>query len=216
MDIFDEISNEVGQERLVKLLNKYATHIMCLVLLLIGGVVAYNWQQNRHRSLQEAQSYLYYTALQKIGDQQDGTIPSELDQLILENKGLAALATLKKAAILSHEGKIQEADKLYVEVATHKHYFPVLKSLANLLSNGLKIDTAPQEAEERFKTLSEDKANPFSQSSLLYESILLYDQGKTTEATAKISKLLVEPNLATSLKTKSDIIQSLIKASEKK
>ena len=67
-DIFDEVSEELKQDQLIKIWKKYSKLIIFLILLILISLVSYQVYLNWNKNKLEAISEQYFQALHKLED----------------------------------------------------------------------------------------------------------------------------------------------------
>jgi hypothetical protein len=142
-EIFDEVQEEVRREQLKKLWERYATLIVIVAFLIVGGVGGWRaylyWEGKR---AQEAGTQ--FEAAATLADQQKG-VEAEAAFLKIAKEapqGYRMLARFRAAAELATRD-VPGAVKLYDEIAADRNVAQAEQDLAALRAANLLVDTAP-------------------------------------------------------------------------
>jgi hypothetical protein len=196
VDIFDEVEEELREERAQELLKKYGGLLFAGALLLIAaaaGWKAWGWYQDK-RDTDTATRYLAASA----GAQPAGAAGSNLPLAIASFSQVAAnspegyrvLARLREAALRADSGDLDGASAVWDQVAADGSADPLLRDLATLtwcLYHADKGD--PDRLEGRLKPLT---APGNAWRSLAAEQLALLElrQGHTDAAKTQFRKLV--------------------------
>lgn len=137
--LFREVDEEVRQEEMMKLWNRYGRHMIVLAIVLIGAVAA--WQGWKYYELQQAQTAgsVYYDALKKVAD---GKLDDASASLAAVNhEGFGSLAKLEQAAILATKGDTDKAVASYDAFAADNSNDSALADLARIRAGYLLVDS---------------------------------------------------------------------------
>lgn len=151
VDIFDEISEDLRNERALRLAKRYgglAIGVAILVLLGVGGQEF--WQS--HKAKQADAAATQYLALTQAADQTDGTLTQDqaeqtaqkLQQFAAQApKGYKALANMRAAALYANAQETGKAAAIWTSVAADQATPAPLRDAANLLWAEHEIGQAP-------------------------------------------------------------------------
>jgi hypothetical protein len=195
VDLFDEIEDELREERMHEMLKKYGGLLFAGALLLIGAVAgwkAWGWYQDR-QDLAAATSYLAASSRAEAA----GIAGPNRPQAIAAFQAVAAetpagyrvLARLREAALRGDAGDLTGASALWDSVAADSAADPLLRDLASLMWCLYHADKGdPEMLEARLKPLA---APGNSWRSLAQEQLALLDLrlGHTDTAKAQFKKL---------------------------
>ena len=196
VDLFDEIEEELREERLYAFLKKYAVHLIAAALLVVGAVAgwkAWGWYQQK----QEIDAAMRYFAASARSEAVGAAGPNRplaiaaFGQLATNApEGYRVLARLREAAVRADAGDLAGASTLWDQVAADSSADPLLRDLASLtwcIYNADKADPALIEA--RLKPLA---APGGAWRSLAAEQLALLDlrQGHTEAARDALRKLV--------------------------
>jgi hypothetical protein len=212
VDIFDEVEEELREERMHALLKKYAGVLIAAALLVIGGVAgwkAWLWYQDR-RDLAAANTYLSASAMAEAAGAGGTNRPAAIAgfQAVVTNapEGYRVLAQLQEAALLADSGDLAGASALWDEVAADSSADPLLRGLANLtwcIRNADKGD--PAVLEGRLKPLAA-AGSPWR--SLAQEQLALLElrQGHTGAAKTQLKQLAEDTTAPAGVRNRAGIL----------
>lgn len=150
-----EIDEELKNERLKKLWDKYGLFIILFVVIAISAAVSFetfkSWQEKRNQEFSDA--YAYALNLQNQGRYAEAM--EVLNNLTKAKKGIYSdVAEIQKANVLLERGKVTEALALLEKVTADKDFNPQMKDVAVIKLASFKLDYAPS---DEIKTM----LNPF-------------------------------------------------------
>jgi hypothetical protein len=138
VDLFDEVEEELREERLNELFKKYAGVLIVAVLLVIGAVAgwkAWGWYQER-QDHEAATAYLAAAAKTQaagVAGPNRAVAIAAFDAVAAKSPdGYRVLARLRDAALRADSGDLQGASALWDEVAADTSADPLLRELATL------------------------------------------------------------------------------------
>jgi hypothetical protein len=212
VDIFDEVEEELREERMQALLKKYAGVLFAAALLVIGGVAgwkAWIWYQER-RDVAAATSYLAAGAISEA----TGVASPNRTAAIASFQAVAAgapdgyrfLARLREAALRANSGDLQGASALWDEMAADGAADPLLRGLANLTWCIYHADKGdPALLEGRLKPLA---AAGSAWRSLALEQLALLDlrQGHTEAAKNQLKKLVEDTTASSGVRNRAGVL----------
>ena len=208
VDIFDEVEEELREERMHALLKKYAGLLFVAALLVIGGVAgwkAWIWYQDR-RDFAAAARYLSASNLAEpsVIATPNGSAATAAFQSMDANApgGYRDLARLREAALRAGSNDLQGASALWDDVAADGSADPLLRGLANLtwcIHHADKAD--PSLLEGRLKPLATE-GNVWR--SLALEQLALLDlrQGHPEEAKTELNKVARDATAASGVRSR--------------
>lgn len=195
VDIFDEVEEELREERMHELLKKYGGLLFAAALLVIGAVAgwkAWGWYQDR-RDMDAAALYLAAAARTEAAGVAgpNRAVALAAFQAVAANApdGYRDLARLREAALRADSGDLQGASALWDQVAADGSADPLLRDLASLTWCLWHADKAdPGLLEGRLKPLA---APGNTWRSLALEQLALLDlrQGHTDAAKTQFKNL---------------------------
>ena len=154
-DIFDEVTEELKQDQLIKIWKKYSKLIITLILLIIISIVSYQAYITWNKKKIEAISEQYFQALEKLDDKNY----SESQSLFLNNSqnnksGYSILSLFGLAESNYQNGKIDEMILNYKTIYDDASIDIYYRNLSRILS------------------VLKDNSSSFYQQKLLLEPIL--------------------------------------------
>lgn len=195
VDIFDEVDEELREERMQEFLKKYGGLLFAAALLLIAAVAgwkAWGWYQER-RDTAAATQYLAAASRTQsagvAGPNRAVAIPAF--EMVAANapEGYRTLARLREAALRADSGDVQGASAVWDQVAADSSADPLLRDLANLTWCLWHADNGdPALLDGRLKPLA---APGNAWRTLALEQLALLDlrQGHTDAAKTQLKKL---------------------------
>jgi hypothetical protein len=195
VDIFDEVDEELREERMQEFLKKYGGLLFAAALLIIGAVAgwkAWGWYEQR-RDMEAAALYLAASARTQAagvaGPNRAAAIAAFQAVAATAPNGYRDLARLREAALRADSGDLRGASALWDQVAADSSVDPLLRDLANLTWCLYYVDEGdPGLLESRLKPL----ATPGSAwRSLALEQLAMVElrQGHTDAARTQLKKL---------------------------
>jgi hypothetical protein len=216
VDIFDEVEEELREERMQALLQKYAGLLFAAALLVIGGVAgwkAWIWHQER-RDLSAAASYLSASTMSEspgvatpgraaaIGAFQamEGSAPG----------GYRILAQLREAALRADSNDLQGASASWDGVASDGSADPLLRGLANLIWCIRHADKGdPSLLEGRLKPLATE-GNVWRPLALEQLALLDLRQGQPEAAKTQLKQLAKDVTAEPGVRSRAGILLNRI------
>lgn len=138
VDIFDEVEEELREERMHEFLKKYGGLLFAACLLVVGAVAgwkAWGWYQER-RDMNAATSYLAAASRTEAagvaGPNRAAAIAAFQTAAANAPDGYRVLARLREAALRADSGDLQGASALWDQVAADSSADPLLRDLASL------------------------------------------------------------------------------------
>ncbi len=128
-DIFDEIEEELKQDRLNSLWTKYGSYLIGFAVAIVAVVAGYQAYSSWQKNTIEAAADSYHQALQSdevavaLGD-----IRADL------SAGYHMLAGFRQAEMLAKDGKIADAEQAYLALSTDSTIDSLYQDIALLLS----------------------------------------------------------------------------------
>ena len=196
VDIFDEVEEELREERMQALLKKYGGLLFALCLVAVGAVAAWKawgWYEERQNT-DAASRYLAAAARTQGAGAAGPNRPEAIAafEAVAANApdGYRVLSLLRAAGLRADSGDIQGASALWDKIAADTKVDPLLRDLASLTWCLYHADDGdPALVEGRLKPLA---APGGAWRSLALEQLALLDmrQGRTEEARARLKKLV--------------------------
>ncbi len=156
-DIFDEIRDDMKQERFEKLLRKYWIHVASIGAMAILIAASFSIYNNSMDNKRMEAGDKYNIAIEKSSVNKETGI--EL-LTILEKQspaGYRELATIAKAKLLVKNGELDKAIKLYDSIYVNPKFDIAMKEMAFLLATHILVENPKLigNKEEATKTITE-------------------------------------------------------------
>ncbi|MBP2294645.1 tetratricopeptide repeat protein [Azospirillum rugosum] len=133
-DIFREVDEDLRRDRMERLFKRYGGIMLAGALVIVAGTGGYtawrSWQQSQHQQETAALA----AALSQTGQGPEKGVEALAAFAGKADPGMAALAQLNAAALLTREGKTAEAVEVYDKLAANGAVNGVYRDLASLLS----------------------------------------------------------------------------------
>jgi len=143
-DIFQEIDEELRQDRATKLWNRYGNYVIAVAVLIVMVVGGYKYWNARDLEARQTASATYQAAVLQAADGDVAGAISALGELASDaGGGYAVLARLRQAALAASKGDIEGAVLAYGAVASDDDVADALRDLARVRSVALQVETAP-------------------------------------------------------------------------
>jgi len=199
VDIFDEVSEDLRNERAMALARRYGALLILALLLVLAGVAGqqfWTWYQTKQNN-QAANTYLGLTA---------GLAPNlpaaqaQTDAVALTNfaatapEGYKTLALLRAAGLYANAGQTAQAEGLWDRVSNDSSADPLLAELASLFWAQHALGSAPDaDVLARLQPL-EAETNPYHGLAQETQALLYLREGKNDLAKALFSQIASDPN----------------------
>jgi hypothetical protein len=192
-EIFREIDEELRRENLLKLWSLYWRHIVgavVIVLLAVGGVVAWRQHQAAER---QAQSVRFSGALAMAQQGKAADAAKAFATVAQQGGGYATLAAFEQAGQLAASGDRKGAVAIYERLTGQSDVDPELRDEAQLFAvmNGF-ADLDPKTVIERLAPLTA-AGNPWRATALELTAIARLKSGDRSGARDLYKKLADDP-----------------------
>lgn len=181
-DIFEEVDEELKEENLKKLWDRYGRLIVVAVILLVGGVAAYKFWESYSLNQRNAQGEAFLAAIALAEDGRNSDAAAAFTVFAEDaSAGYAMLARFREASARRKDGDPAAAIDIYETLATDQSVEPVYRDLATLLSVMVQSNTGdPKVLSDRLTPLAE--AGPWRITASEYLGLFALRQGDTAEA----------------------------------
>ncbi len=189
-DIFQEIDEELRQDRAAKLWARYGNYVIAAAVLIVLAVGGYKFWTAQELESRRAQSAAYQDAVARAAA---GDVEGAIDALGgLANSadgGYGVLARLHQAALAAKKGDIEAATLAYAAVASDGSAPEILRDLARVRSVAARVETGdPAELRAALSGLT-SAGNPWRPMALELQGILAIRTGDAAAARAVFSEL---------------------------
>ncbi len=193
-DIFDEINEEMKQDRMKALWQRYGKYVIAVVVAIVAGVgltqgYGYFTQQRDARSAD-----VFFNAV--LSDDVAGTLEAFTEEL---SDGYVLLAQFRLAAALAEKGRAAEAEQHYLSLAARDDIQQIYRDIALLLSVIQPYISAASTLQTRLDTLVLS-ASPLKGLALEQAAALDVRRGNTAAAIGKLNELVELTDIPTSLR----------------
>jgi hypothetical protein len=206
--LFREVDEEVRQEQLKKLWDRYGNVAIGLCVAVVVGVAGMKgWQAWQLRKA-EAAGQVYFAMTKLAGKQQYDEalklIPS------IGQTGYGELARLRAAGMLEAQGKTDEAVKAFDAVAADASVDPALRDLARIRAGYALADTAkPADLKARVGSFDVD-GNPWRNAAREIELLAAWKAKDYPGADTLAKTILADPATPQGLRQRTTIISDLL------
>jgi hypothetical protein len=195
-EIFREIDEELRRENLLKLWSRYGKYIIAgvlIVVLIVGGIVAWRDQQVKER---QAKGSRFTSALALARQGKDADAAKLFASLAQEGGGYSVAGAFEQAELLAKSGDRKGAVAVYERLAGSSGIDAEFRDLAMLLSVMQSLpDADPKAAIERLQPLTAS-GNPWRASALdltAAAKLKAGDRGGALEIYQKLADDLAAP-----------------------
>ena len=210
-DIFDEVSEELKHDQLVKIWKKYSKFIIVGITLIIICIISYQSYMNWNNKKIESISEQYFEALEKLENEKY----SQSGNLFFKNSenhkdGYKMLSLFGLAESNYKDGKIDEMILNYKKIYDDESFDVYYRNLSRILSV-IKDDISSFDEQ---KLLLKPMLNSPSNLQLLAAEleVLLYIKfNKIKEAKKALNILLKRPELSFEQKNRLELINKIYK-----
>ncbi len=141
-----EIDEELKNEKLKKIWDKYGLFIIIFVVLAVSAAVSFEtfkaWNEKRNQEFSD--TYAYALNLQNQGRYAEAM--EVLDKLQKSKKAVYSdIAEIQMANIMMEQNKVEEAIAILENVVSDKDFNPQMKQIATIKLASYKLDYAPSE-----------------------------------------------------------------------
>jgi len=193
-DIFQEVDEDLKQERYLKLWRKYGAYVVgAAVALVLGTASIVGWRE--YQAAQRAEEGGRYEAaltLARYGKSEQAL--AAFAALGADSgAGYVALAGLQEAALKAKEGDMAGAVAVYERLTADASVDGVLRDMATLLAVLYSLDSGdPAALAARLAPLTTD-SNPWRFSALELRGLLALKSGDVQAARAVFTRLVDDP-----------------------
>ncbi len=204
-----EVTEDVKNENLKVLWNKYGLFIILFVVIAVTAAVSFETIKGWRDAKYQQQTENYLAALQSGADYENSL--KALEKIAAANQGIySELARVQIATVLFEQGKNAEAETMLQTIADNDELNPRIRNLAALKLATYKIDTAPRaEIEALLQPViaADNSWSPLATDLLAMAAIR---DGDTETARALYKSLLENGNISDNFKNRiQDMLSTL-------
>jgi hypothetical protein len=210
-----EIDEELRREQLLKLWEKYGTHLVAAFVLVIAGIGGYKYYDHRRTvAAQEAGASLTLAAREAAQDKKADAQKALESIATTGPTSYAALARLRLAAADRDAGNTAQAAAAFEAIARMSGIDPLLADYAQLQAAMLRLDSASwTDMQNRLSLLAADSnAWRFSARELL--GLAAQKAGKTEEARGQFQRLLSDRGTPPGIAERARVMMAMLTEAE--
>ena len=212
-DIFNEIDEELRQEKIHKLWDRYGVLVLVLAVAVVAAVAGWRFYDHWRVQQSEAQgaAFAAATALVGAGD----LVGAEQAFAKLSGQstgGYPALSALRAAALKAENGDAPGALAAFDAVARAATTPPLLADLARIRAAGVAVDVEDRATLEARVAPLAAAGRPFRGEARELLALAAWKAGDTVNATKWIGDIEADPETPRDLAERSAMLSSLIKA----
>lgn len=180
---FEEVSEELKQDRYAELWKKYGRYFVALAVAVVLGVAGYQYWQGEQRKAREAASARFAAAVALARDGKAREATAAFGGVAQDGpKGYAQLARLQQAAQLLKSGDRAGALLAFEQIANDGSADPLFRDIAVVHWAYAGLDDAdPAKLTERLKSLTA-KDNPWRHMALELSALYAERAGRRADA----------------------------------
>jgi len=203
-DIFQEVTDEIRQARLLRLWARYGRY---LIIILVGTVLAtagkVGWDELQTRKM-IAESARFSGALQLTESGQHEQAALSFNLLASESvTGYGQLAALQQAAALAESGKADKAIAVYDKLAGSADTDPIIADLASVLGAMRLLDQGlSQEAITKLEQIS-DGRGPWKHLAKEVQALSIMQTGDMEKGRNLLEILANDPTVPAGIRSRS-------------
>ena len=204
-DIFDEINEELKQDRMTALWQRYGKYVIAFVIAVVGGVsliqgYSYYIQKRDARSAE-----VFFNAI--LSDDVSVTLEAAKEEL---SDGYVLLAEFRLAAALAENDQAAEAEQHYLSIAARDDIQQIYRDIALLLS----VMQAPESTQLSDLQIRLDplisSASPLKGLALEQAAALDVRRGNKAAAIKKLNELVALTDIPASLRQRASQILKVL------
>ena len=209
VDFFDEVEEELREERMHEFLKKYGGLLFAAALLLIGAVAgwkAWGWYEQR-RDADAATHYLAAPSGTDLSGPNRLLAIATFESIAASApEGYRVLARLREAALRAGPGDLDGASAVWDQVATDGSADPLLRDLASLTWCLYHVDKGdPALLEGRLKPLAAP-GNAWRSLAAEQLALLALRQGHTEAAKTQFRKLVEDTTAPSGVRSRASAL----------
>ena len=204
-DIFDEINEELKQDRMTALWQRYGKYVIAFVVAVVAGVsltqgYGYYTQQRDARSAE-----VFFNAI--LSDDVAETLEAATEQL---SDGYALLAEFRLAAALAEKAQAAEAEQHYLRIAARDDIQKIYRDIALLLSVMQASETTQVSALQTRLDPLISSTSPLKGLALEQAAALDVRRGNRAAAIEKLNELVALTDIPASLRQRASQILTVL------
>ena len=205
-DIFQEIDEDLRQDKVARLWKAYGKYLVALAVFIILVIASYRFIEHKNEKNREQTSELYELA-SETGRSGDKKAAIELfsDEMFDENIGYSIISKLKKAALAKSNNDLEGTEIVLKEIITNEDIPLYLRDLARLKLFASDSDNNSS----RLEVLIEEEG-PWKFLALELKGGIQLEGGNLKEARSIFKELTDDANTPNNLRRRaSEILKAL-------
>jgi hypothetical protein len=193
-ELFREVDEDYRRERMIAFWRRYGTAVFGLFVLVLLGTLAFNYQQSRRQAEDAAETARFEQILSGVKTGEEGRTADALSAFAAQaGPAKRTLALMTEAALRQQSGKLDDAARLYHQIADGTDADPVLRDLAVVRLGYLAADQSqPEPMIPRLQELVA-KNSPWRYSAREAIALLTARAGQRESAAGLFSDLARDP-----------------------
>ena len=210
-----EVTEEVKNDNLKQMWEKYGLYIILLVVLAITGAVSFEGFKSWRRTQSETWSDTYAYALNLENQGKYDESLKVLEQMEKTGGNIYSdIARLQTANILLEQGKNDEAVKILEEISADKSINKKRRDVSIIKLASYKLDNAPREEIDALLLPLIKENGSWTNIAKEMTAMAAIRDGKIDEAQAIYNEILNTPNLPDGLKMRVQDMLSVLNGAE--
>ena len=214
-DIFDEVSEELKQDRLIQIWKKNSKYIISFFFIIVVSIISYQLFLNWNEKKLELSSQQFFDALEKLENKKyDESFNIFLKSSTEENKGYRVLSLFGLAETNYKKGEIKEMALNYKNIYEDTNIGLYHRNLSRILTV-LKDNTST--FDKQINILKPILNSPSKLQLLAAElEIMLYIRSENVQdAYTKIKNLLKRPDVSLEQKSRLELLNKIYMSNAK-
>lgn len=206
--LFREVDEEVRQDQLKKIWDRYGNLIMAACLVVVVGVAGFKgWQYWQVKQAETAaESFFAASKLAASGKTDDALKQYEM----VGHAGYGVLAKLRAANAAAEAGKLEDAVKTYDVIAADASVAAPLRELARIRAAYALVDTAkPDELSARVKDF-DAAGNGWRHAAREIMALSLWRASDYAGADKQVSAILADPEAPAGVRQRAQMLGDLL------
>lgn len=211
-DIFQEVHDDVRQEKYLQLWRAYGKYAIAAAMALVVGTAGVQIRTSYIKSVRETQSGQFFAALDLLNEEKNDLASAGFARLGSESSGYGVLARFRQAQSLAALGDTMATVEIYDKMAADLSVGRELRDLAALLAVMQLLESASaDELSARLAPLITDN-NPWRHSARELDGVAAFKFGDTEGARAAFSMLAEDPEAPPGLRARASEMLSIVGA----
>ncbi len=204
-DIFDEINEELKQDRMTALWQRYGKYVIAFVVAIVAGVSLTQGYSYYSQKRDARSADVFFNAI--LSDDVGGALEAVTEEL---SDGYVLLAEFRFAAALAENGQAAESEQHYLSIAARDDIQQIYSDIALLLSvMQAPLSTQVSALQTRLDPLI-SSASPLKGLALEQAAALDVRRGNREAAIEKLNELVALTDIPESLRQRASQILTVL------